>query len=1039
MSGHYETKGKGMEINQGADTERSVWNFGNYLRTALFLLFACAILTHDRTDLALLEGGISGPAIYNNWIGFLGAHVARAMFYTFGLATYPVLAIIFLLLLRRFIPGLPRRGSLWWALPVILLGFSMLFAMWPQHFITDAWPFKGTNNLGIGRVDLAMKNGEMTFNEEQATRALSGGVVGASLAGPQAASGLPEAGLVRRYIGDIGTLLVALALLLPGLVFLFIRDWLPLILIALRPDPKPEAPPEEEELPVAPPSRAGRLFTPDNPDEKKDKQPLPAPEIHMYGEDYDNETEDEETDTNRPDAGNKKSGATSLFGRLFGRRGQSAGTDQEDEGEDEAIVAPPIRPQARDRRVPPTDISEQGEIVAPPQRRRGPQPGVAIDPDGQFVAAPPRKKKDGVDLMKRDPARAAAPVQQPVPDIPEEPEEEEPEISAEPIPEPAAAFPEPFPEEPDDEDEEEPEIPVAEPPPAPKRPSHTVPTHNYSANKAKYDREHPAPPGFGEQVAPPAPPPPPPVQEEYHLPSPILLERHGDDLNQEDKAYIQSATDKLEETLNSFHVGGIISDITVGPRVTQFEIALDPGVKVEKITGIQGNIAMALEAQSIRIRAPIPGKNAVGIEVPNKASSTVYLRPLLESATWRESRASIPILLGRDIAGKVYMTDLAKAPHLLIAGSTGSGKSVCMNTLIMSLLFRFSPDELKLIMVDPKVVELEMYRPIPHLITPVVNDPKKVPLALRWGVNEMERRYMVLAKVKAKNLAAFNSRPPDPQPVLDDYGNVVPPKLPILIIIIDELADIMMTDAKSDVETSICRIAQKGRAAGLHLVIATQSPRKDVVTGLIKTNFPTKIAFRVSTGMDSRVILDAVGAEKLLGNGDMLFNPPGGANLERIQGAYVSDSEIAKVIDEVAAQRPQVFDDNIFAGGEEDEEDAPRDRRKGKNGPGRGDDYDEEADDYDDLDDTMNGEVVRAAAEKYLLPDDPPIMVKALEIIINEQQVSTSYLQRRLGIGYNKAADIIDKLEQRHIISAPLPGGQKRSILITDGLETSND
>jgi len=1019
-----------MDINQSADTERSVWNFGNYLRTALFLLFACAILTHDKTDLYLLEGGISGPAIYNNWIGFLGAHVARAMFYTFGLATYPVLAIMFLLLLRRFIPGLPRRGSLWWALPVILLGFSMLFAMWPQHFITDAWPLKGTNNLGIGRVDLTMKNGEMTFNEEQATRALSGGVVGASLAAPQAASGFPQAGLVRRYIGDIGTLLVALALLLPGLVFLFIRDWLPLILIAFRADPKPDKSYEEEEPPAAPPSRAGRLFTPENPDGNPDKSPASAPEIHMYGEGRDNEDGDEETEAEEQHAGNKKSGAANLFDRIFGRRGQPAGPEQEEtEEEDEAIVAPPVRPQLRDRRMPQTNVPEPSEIVAPPQRRRGPQPGIAIDPDGQFVTAPPKRNPA--------PARTAAPVQPPVSDIPEEPEEEEVVIpAAAPIPaRAAAAFPEPLPEEPEDEEEEEPEIPTPEPPPVPKQPVRTVPTHSYSANKAKYDREHPAPPGFGEHPAPPTPP----VLEEYHLPSPMLLDRHGDELNQEDKAYIQSATDKLEETLNSFHVGGIISDITVGPRVTQFEIALDPGVKVEKITSIQPNIAMALEAQSIRIRAPIPGKNAVGIEIPNKVSSTVYLRPLLESATWRESRAAIPILLGRDISGKVYMTDLAKAPHMLIAGSTGSGKSVCMNTLIMSLLFRFSPDELKLIMVDPKVVELEMYRPIPHLITPVVNDPKKVPLALRWGVNEMERRYMVLAKVKAKNLAAFNSRPPDPQPVLDDYGNVVPPKLPILIIIIDELADIMMTDAKSDVEQSICRIAQKGRAAGLHLVIATQSPRKEVVTGLIKANIPTKIAFRVSNGMDSRVILDAVGAEKLLGNGDMLFNPPGGANLERIQGAYVSDKEIADVIDEVAAQRPQIFDDNIFAGGEEDDEDAPRDRRKGKNGPSRGDDYGDEVDDYDDLDGATNSEIVRAAADKYLTPDDPPIMIRALEIIINDQQVSTSYLQRRLGIGYNKAADIIDKLEQRHIISAPLPGGQKRSILITDGLETSND
>ena len=973
-----------MDIDRGTE-ERSVWNFGNYLRTALFLLFVCAILpqSYDKTDLALLEGGINGPDdMYHNWIGFLGAHVARALFYTFGLATYcPLLVVMFLLLVRRFIPELPRRSSLWWVLPTVLLGGAMLFAMWPQEFVGE------TDALGIGRA-------------EQSSMAMPGGVVGAALAAPK--TPILPAGVIRRYIGNMGTFLVALAFLLPGLVFLFIHDWLPLIMNAIRGAAEERDGEGREKIRKVPKNSGSRIYTPENPDgeqwdpEKATAATAAAPEIHLYGEDDDHGGDDlEEEEIISPPSG-KPSKFKSVLGSFKSRLGRPAAevAVPDDDDDDEIVVAPPTRSSAAARR-PGVAVQDRDEGIAPALRTpmpARPLPGSRSEGE-ELVTQPPRKQR-----------KADAP-----PEPPPEPEEDV-----------------------DGEDD------IVEEPPVPKRPARTVPTHSYAANKAAYDKAHPAPAEPGE------PEPPPPVYEEYHLPSPMLLDRHGDEINQEDKAYIQSATDKLEETLNSFHVGGIISDITVGPRVTQFEIALDPGVKVDKITGIQGNLAMALEAQSIRIRAPIPGKNAVGIEVPNKASSTVYLRPLLESATWRESHAAIPILLGRDIAGKVYMTDLAKAPHMLIAGSTGSGKSVCMNTLIMSLLFRFSPDELKLIMVDPKVVELEMYRPIPHLITPVVNDPKKVPLALRWGVNEMERRYMVLAKVKAKNLAAFNSRPPDPQPVLDDYGNVVPPKLPILIIIIDELADIMMTDAKSDVEQSICRIAQKGRAAGLHLVIATQSPRKEVVTGLIKANIPTKIAFRVSNGMDSRVILDAVGAEKLLGNGDMLFNPPGGANLERIQGAYVSDKEIAEVIDEVAAQRPQTFDEGIFAGAdEEDEDEGPKGRRGkgGKNGRGgsRYDDYDDELDDYDEAADMANSDVVRAAADKYLEPTDPPIMLRALEIIINDQQVSTSYLQRRLGIGYNKAADIIDKLEQRHVISAPLPGGQKRSILITDGLETSND
>ena len=999
-----------MEMDQGME-ERSVWNFGNYLRTALFILFACAIISHDRTDLALLEGGISGPAIYHNWIGFLGAHTSRIMFYLFGLATYPVLLIVFLMLLRRFIPGLPRRGSLWWALPVILLGASMLFAMWPQHFVTDAWPFRGTNSLGIGRVDYFHTNsGDLTFSTEQAMRALSGGVVGASLAAPQVST-FQDAGLIRRYIGDVGTVLVALAFLLPGVVFLFIRDWLPLLVAAFKHDSKKPQDTEGTEVLQAQPvsmGHTGRIYTPDNPDgEIWNPTAGAAPEIRQYTEE---ESGGDAVLTPEEKPPRLKNFFVAIFG--FHKTPEIEMDKTEENGEeDEEVIAPPVRPPAQTRNRlpagPSTAIREPEEVVAPPQARRPPRStaGTVIrDPD-ELVVTPHPKPAPAAEPTVQDEEPAAFALQS-------EPQSDEPEAAAEDIP---------------------------APPPAPEPAPRVIPTQTFAENKAKFDRTPPPPAPADE------PEPPPPVYEEYHLPSPMLLDRRGSEIATEDKKYIQNATDRLEETLQSFNVEGIISGITVGPRVTQFEISLNPGVKVEKITSIQPNICMAMEAQSIRIRAPIPGKNAVGIEIPNKVSNTVYLRPLLESATWRESHAAIPILLGRDIAGEVYLTDLSKAPHLLIAGSTGSGKSVCMNTLIMSLLFRFSPDELKLIMVDPKVVELEMYRPIPHLITPVVNDPKKVPLALRWGVNEMERRYLVLAKVKAKNLAAFNSRPPDPQPVLDDYGEVIPPKLPILIIIIDELADIMMTDAKSDVETSICRIAQKGRAAGVHLVIATQSPRKEVVTGLIKANIPTKIAFRVSNGMDSRVILDAVGAEKLLGNGDMLFNPPGGANLERIQGAYVSDPEIARVIDEVAAQRPQMFDEGIFAGGGEDEDEDEDTNPKGRHGRGkssrgsRGDGYDDELDDYDETDGMANSEIIKAAAGKYLDASDPPIMVKALEIIINEQQVSTSYLQRRLGIGYNKAADIIDKLEQRHVISAPLPGGQKRSILITDGLETPND
>ena len=509
----------------------------------------------------------------------------------------------------------------------------------------------------------------------------------------------------------------------------------------------------------------------------------------------------------------------------------------------------------------------------------------------------------------------------------------------------------------------------------------------------------------------------------YELPPVALLDRPKETRG-EDEGHLDLARATLQATLDSFDINGTVCNTVVGPRITRFEIDLQPGVRVEKVTQIQNNIAKDMRAESIRILAPVPGSDTVGIELPNKVSNMVFLRELMESDAWRSTKANIPIILGKDVAGKVMIADLAKAPHLLIAGSTGSGKSVCMNTLIMSLLYRFSPFELKLILVDPKYVELEIYRPLPHLITPLVNDPTKVPYALRWGVNEMEHRYQQMARVRAKNLEAFNSRPPDPEPVMDENGDPIPQKLPLLIIIVDELADIMMTEAKKDVETSICRIAQKGRAAGIHLVIATQTPRKDIITGVIKANLPTKIAFKVSTGMDSRVILDSQGAEKLLGKGDMLFKGPAG-EMERIQGSMVSDPEIQKIADFVSSQVEQHFDTTVVLENQGDE---------GENE----DDGQNSIPDFEPEDDGPM-DYLKITVNKYMQPGDDENVRKALEIILRENKASTSYLQRRMGIGYNKAAEIIDKLEQRGIVSAPLAGGQKRNILIFDELNRPSD
>jgi len=506
----------------------------------------------------------------------------------------------------------------------------------------------------------------------------------------------------------------------------------------------------------------------------------------------------------------------------------------------------------------------------------------------------------------------------------------------------------------------------------------------------------------------------PKKHNDYILP-PVTMLSKGPEASGESKDGIDRCCRILQQTLESFNVDGHVSGIVSGPRVTRYEVSLAPGVKVERVANIGNNIAMELEAESIRILAPIPGKNAVGVEAPNTKAEAVYLRSMFESPQWIDSKSEIPVVLGRDVGGKPIVLDLAKSPHLLIAGATGSGKSVCMNTLIMSLLFKFSPEDLRLIMVDPKVVEMEIYSTLPHLITPVVNDPHKMPVALRWVVNEMETRYRILAKAKVKNLSGYNSRHITEQ-IFDKDGKPIPEKLPILLVIIDELADIMMTDSKAEVETSIARIAQKGRAAGVHIVISTQRPSTNIITGVIKANLPTRIAFRVGSIVDSRVILDQKGAETLLGRGDMLLVPPGSSVLDRIQGAWVDDSDIAKIVDFVSGQGEQEFNNKIVS------EEAQA----------------EEKESYDnDIDDASIYDVpdVAPIIKKYLLPGDDQLLAQALEIVLMEQKVSTSYLQRRLKIGYNRAAELIEILEERNIVGPPGPGGSKREILVFDEID----
>ena len=439
---------------------------------------------------------------------------------------------------------------------------------------------------------------------------------------------------------------------------------------------------------------------------------------------------------------------------------------------------------------------------------------------------------------------------------------------------------------------------------------------------------------------------------------------------------------QLQDALDSFAVDAFVQDAVVGPRVTQFRVKPGFGVRVEAIASLEKNIALAMSANAVRIQAPIPGESFVGIEIPNRNSAPLTLRGSFESAAWQTTKAELPLVLGVDIAGRHVLCDLAKAPHALIAGATGSGKSVCISNLILSLVYRFRPDELELVLIDPKIVEFAIYRDLPHLIHPVVTDPKQACQALKWLVREMERRYQVLADQGVRNLAGYNAKA-----VAEGF-----PRLPFIVLIIDELADLMMT-AAADVETPIARLAQMSRAVGIHTVLATQRPSVNVITGVIKANYPTRIAFQVSSQIDSRTILDGKGAEALQGRGDMLYNPPGLGRLQRLQAPYVDDTEIERIVTGLKAQVAPRYRVELRA------EDAP--------GP------------------MAEGEGASAAGAD-------PMIKEALEVIAAHGRASTSYLQRRLKIGYNRAASLIEEMEKRRFIG-PQVGHNPREIYVQPG------
>jgi S-DNA-T family DNA segregation ATPase FtsK/SpoIIIE len=492
----------------------------------------------------------------------------------------------------------------------------------------------------------------------------------------------------------------------------------------------------------------------------------------------------------------------------------------------------------------------------------------------------------------------------------------------------------------------------------------------------------------------------------YQFPPLTLLKEQAKPSPENSKDEHQGNADNLLRILSEFGVEVTPGEIQIGPVITCYEVKPAPGVRVEKISGLDKNIALGMRAQSVRILAPIPGKAYVGVEVPNQHAIPVGLREIIESEDWGGAKAELPIALGKDVSGKPLISDLTKMPHLLIAGATGSGKSVCINSIVASILYSKSPEDVRLIMVDPKVVELKVFNTLPHMLIPVVTEPKKVPAALKFLLHEMEQRYQQFAKVNVRNITGFNNRKKDPKhefPPTEQQAELdgvteeikIPEHLPYIVAIIDELADLMMI-APAEIENSIARLAQLARAAGIHLIIATQRPSVNVVTGVIKANLPSRIAFQVASQVDSRTILDGKGAETLIGRGDMLFTPPGTSKVVRAQGAFTSDDEIQAIVDFLKRNGPPKYDqtvqDKIDKAASED---------------------DESSEGNDDGD----------------MGDDGELFQQALDVLKSTRRASTSMLQRRLRIGYNRAARIVEIMEEKGIVG-PENGSSPREILV---------
>ena len=542
--------------------------------------------------------------------------------------------------------------------------------------------------------------------------------------------------------------------------------------------------------------------------------------------------------------------------------------------------------------------------------------------------------------------------------------------------------------------------PKGEPkPPAPREPPPREPPPREPAPKIALTIVKPEEPKKAKVVLPQT------FDESYEFPPVKLLKEQAKPAAGNSDEEHRHNAETLLRILGEFGVEVSLGEIHVGPVITRYEVVPAPGVRVEKIAGLEKNIALGMRAQSVRILAPIPGKAAVGVEVPNLNPTPVGMRELLESEDWASAKAELPIALGRDVSGRHLVSDLAKMPHLMIAGATGSGKSVCINSIVTSILYSKSPKDVRMIMVDPKVVELKIFNSLPHMFIPVVTEPKKVPAALKWLLGEMEQRYQIFAKANVRNIVGFNTRKKDAKAHADAQASLqgldplgadtleIPDHLPYIVAIIDELADLMIL-APAEIETSIARLAQLARAAGIHLIIATQRPSVNVITGVIKANLPSRIAFQVASQVDSRTILDTKGAETLIGKGDMLFSPPGTSRLVRAQGAFVGEDEIHEIVEFLKRNGPPQFahavQQQIDRASSDEEED--------------GDEEDEE------------------------MGSDEELYSRALDVLKSTRRASTSMLQRRLRIGYNRAARIMEMMEEKGIVG-PENGSSPREIL----------